>query len=149
MLNDIHDAVSRFLSANRESHLIEAVIDTSVSSASTGDSYKVVPYLNLWAFNVTKGRDLIAALREVAIAGDWGYLEDVVQERDSSTFDISLQKIYPHWPNDFVNGNRKIVNILMPTAKLLSSQTIYLFHHIDVWPPIDLKTGKEIDLSLL
>ena len=149
MQSDIYNAISQFLRTYHASHLIQAIIDTSISSASKGDNYKIVPYLNLWAFNVAKGRDLAAALREVANTDDWGRLEDAVQEQGSSCFEISLQSVYPRWPADIDNGNDKIVKILMSAAKLLSSETIFLFHHIDVWPPIDLKTGKQIDLSLL
>jgi hypothetical protein len=149
MHDDIYDTTSHFLRANREACLIEAVIDTSVPRVSEGDGYKVVPYLNLWAFNAIDGRDLVTTLRGVANTDDWGYLEDIVQEQDSSSFEIALESIYPLWPDDFDEGTEKIVNILISTAKLLPSETIYLFHHIDAWPSIDLKTGRNIDLSLL
>jgi hypothetical protein len=147
MYDDVDDAITRFLSANRECRLIEAVIDTSVAKDGGGESFKIVPYLNLWAFNISKNGDLKSALGQVAITDDWGFLADIVQEQDSSTFDISLEAIYPHWPGDLENGNEKIVNYLMSTAKLLSAETLYIFHHIDCWPPIDLCTGKDIDIT--
>ncbi|MEJ2692664.1 MAG: hypothetical protein P8166_06270, partial [Candidatus Thiodiazotropha sp.] len=107
----------------------------------------IVPYLNLRAFNVSKNNDLKSTLGQVASTDDWGYLEDIVQEQDSSTFEISLEAIYPRWPGDLEIGNEKIVNILMSKAKLLSPETLYLFHYIDSWPPIDLCTGKDIDIT--
>ncbi len=146
MHSNIDDVLTRFLAANCESDLIEVVIDTSVA---VGDGQEMVPYLNLWAFNVAKDRDLVSVLKEVANTENWGYLEDAVQERDSSIFEISLQSFYPRWPEDFDEGNERIVSVLVSAAKRLCSETACLFHHVDAWPPIDLKTGKEIDLALL
>ncbi len=147
MYDDIDDAITSFLSANHECDLIEAVIDTSVANDGGGESYNIVPYLNLWGFNISKNKNLKSALGQVAITDDWGFLADIVQEQDNSTYDISLEAVYPLWPNDLENGNEKIVNILMSKAKLLSPETLYLFHHIDDWPPIDLCTGKDIDIT--
>lgn len=147
MYDDIDDAITSFLSANHECHLIEAVIDTSVAKDGGGESYNIVPYLNLWAFNISKNKNLKSALGQVANTGDWGFLADIVQEQDNSTYDISLEAVYPLWPNDLENGNEKIVNILMSKTKLLSPETLYLFHYIDSWPPIDLCTGKDIDIT--
>jgi hypothetical protein len=72
MHSDIDDMLTHFLAANCGSDLIDIVIDTSVAM---GDGDEMVPDLNLWAF-------------DVANTENWGFLEDAVQERDSSALEI-------------------------------------------------------------
>ncbi len=147
MYDEINNAVTHFLSANHACHLIEAVIDTSLLKVNGESSAQYLPFLNLSALNISQDNDLMATLREVADTENWGYLEDIVQEQDSSFFEISLLEIFPHWPDDLDNGNARIISILMSNAKLISPETVYLFHHIDSWPPLDLRTGKDLDIS--
>lgn len=144
---DIDKSIAEFLSAYRNSDIMEAVIDTSVDRTAAKGSYTTVPYLNLYALNVFAGRNVKEALRKVAETADWGFWEDITEEQGTSDCEISLSHLYPHWPEDLDEGDRKVIHILTALKEILSAQTLFLFHHIDAWPPLDIRTGLAVDIS--
>lgn len=118
-----------FIETYRDADLLEAVIDTSVGG----------PYLNLWACRVHDGADLDDALRQVNATGDGGFLEAIVDELDSSSFQIRLAQVYPHWPDDLEQGDRTVIRLLDAASAGLPATTRVLFHHVDVWPAVVIR----------
>lgn len=141
------NAISEFLSTYRQADMIEAVIDTSVSHFPNTTSQSMIPYLNLYALNIFEGKNVGQALQQVADTDNWGFLADVTEEIGISDFEIPLTELYPRWPDDLDEGDRKVINILTAAKDSLSLKAMFLFHHVDVWPPFDVQTGIILDIS--
>ncbi|WP_255988188.1 hypothetical protein [Chitinolyticbacter albus] len=136
MKTDIEGAVRVFTAAHRHVDLVEAVVDTTGSR----------PYLNLWAWNIHQGKRFKDAMREVAATRNWGFLADIVNEGGSSTFIIALESMYPDWPDALDEGDKRMIRVLQAAASALPESTAFIFHHVAAWPPVDIRTGKAIDL---
>ena len=117
--------------------MVEVVVDTSVSG----------PYLNLWAWKIHQGRRFKNAMRKVSVNNDWGFFEDVVDEVGSSTFHIPLLEIYTSWPDNIEQGDKIIIQTLKSASSVLSLNTQFFFHHVDAWPPVDIRNEKKMDIS--
>ncbi|WP_148713829.1 hypothetical protein [Chitinolyticbacter meiyuanensis] len=137
MKNDIADAITAFIARHHHADLLEAMVDTSNG----------VPYLNLWAWHIQQGKQFGDAMQNVAESGDWGYLADIVDEAGSSTFSIALDSVYPDWPDALDHGDNSLIDVLHAAARALPERTVCMFHHIDAWPPVDVRSGQEMDFS--
>jgi hypothetical protein len=131
MEHALEAAVRRFVAAHRDADVVEAVVDTSVDG----------PCLNLWAWRIQNGKHFDDAMREVADTGDGGFLADIVDELGSSTFEIGLAAVYPQWPDAIERGDDALVRLLEAAAAGLPARTRCLFHHVDAWPAVAIRTG--------
>jgi hypothetical protein len=132
MTHALEAAVRSFVSAHRDADLLEAVVDTSVHG----------PCLNLWAWRIQQGKHFDDAMRDAADTQDWGILADIVDELGSSTFEIRLSGVYPDWPDAIAPGDRALVQMLEAAAARLPASTRFLFHHVDGWPAVAIRTGS-------
>ena len=143
-MNDrIRAGVNEFLSRYPMAEIVDAVIDTSVDKNNHGN---IVPYLNLSVLNVLQGKSFIEAMQHVAKTGDWGFFYDITDEKGVSCFKIELIDLYPDWPDDCEAGDKKVILILRDALNNLSNKTIGMFHHVDAWPAIDIRTGGSINV---
>jgi hypothetical protein len=75
-----------------------------------------------------------------------GFLSGIVGEKGCSTFHIPVTDVYPDCPDDLVRGKNALVQMLQGVMMVLSEQAIFFFHPVDTWPPVDIRTGKKMDL---
>lgn len=132
MQSSLQAALRRFLQAHHEADLVEAVIDTSVGT----------PWLNLWAWRLHPDTSLDEALAQVDAAQDWGLLKDIVDELGSSTFEIALAGVYPHWPEAIAQGDQALIRMLEAAAAGLPAHPRILFHHVDAFPAISIRPAR-------
>lgn len=131
MRDALESAVRQFLATYAHADLLEAVIDTSVQG----------PCLNLWAWRLLGDARLEDAMRASTDTGDWGCLFDVVDEIDSSTFQLRLAAFYPDWPGAIDRGDADVIGILQAAATGLPASTMLIFHHVDAWPAVTIPTA--------
>lgn len=125
-------AIHGFVSAHRDADVVEAVVDTSVNG----------PCLNLWAWSVQQGKRFDEAMREAADTLDRGFLEDILDEVGSITFEIGPMGLYPDWPEAIEQGDHALMQMLDAAAGELPAKTRLLFHHVDAWPIVTMRTGS-------
>jgi len=135
--------VGRFLTSNRGAALFEFVIDTTTLGA------RPAPVLNLWAWQATPQK-LAAGFAAAQANDDWGFFYDQLEELQSDTFGIVCTDEYPDWPVDVDAGDRAVMRALraeLSAAKGLRRGARALFHHVDVWPGVDLLTGQPFSVA--
>ena len=134
MEQDLANAVRAFFERHRTSDLLEAVVDSSVGG----------PCLNLWAWRLQPGASLQDAMDRVARTGDWGWLADIVEEDGSQVLGRGLAGIYPDWPDALEQGDARLLGLLQSAAAGLAAATAALFHHVDAWPAVDVRSGVAV-----
>lgn len=82
-------------------------IDTSAD-----ENTKIVPFLNIYSSLIFDDSNLDEAIKSAVDNCDSTYIEDVLQDIDSSSFEINLSAFYPDWPEELEIGDQKILNIL-------------------------------------
>ncbi|MDE1465506.1 hypothetical protein [Spartinivicinus poritis] len=151
MINNIENALRKFLFKYSEVDLLEVMIDTGAGKENISlerGGMNITPYLNLWACNIFEGESFFDAMKEVSEHDDWGFLEDITDQVGSNSFNISLTEFYPNWPEQVKQGDNKVIKLLGKNAKYLSNDTIFIFHHVWDWPAIDIRTGQELYIPM-
>lgn len=144
MNNPVEQRIKEFLIDYRYCDLIQAEIDTTCHSHNKTDTnlMGITPYLNLRALDIHEGNSFEEAMRKVSKTEDWGILEDITKQIGDMTFEVELTEFYPDWPENYEKGDLKVIHALNCAVNNLSQKTIFLFHHVDEWPAIDIRTGR-------
>ncbi|PXY41328.1 hypothetical protein DMB65_07960 [Flavobacterium cheongpyeongense] len=94
------------------SHEDNPVIVFIYIDTSTDENREIVPFLNIYASLIFDGANFDEAIKNAVDNCNSGYIEDVLQDIDSSSFEINLSVFYPDWPDEVEIGDQKILNIL-------------------------------------
>lgn len=103
----IEETLLRIVSHEDHPEIIFIYIDTS-----TDENIEIVPFLNIYGSLIFDEANLDEAIKNAVDNFDSGYIEDVLQDIDSSSFEINLSAFYPNWPEEVEIGDQKILNIL-------------------------------------
>ncbi|WP_163407013.1 hypothetical protein [Flavobacterium ajazii] len=87
--------------------IIFVYIDTSID-----EKMETVPFLNIYGSLIFDNGNFEEALKKAVYNCDSGYIEDVLEEIDSSSFEINLSAFYPNWPEKLEFGDHKVINII-------------------------------------
>lgn len=128
--NIIEDRLLRIVSHEGKPKIVFMYVDTT-----TDENMKVVPFLNIYGSLVFDEANFDAALVKAVDNSDSGYIEDILEEIDSSSFEINLSAFYPNWPDDIATGDQKVINVINSVIDKNQNnfnlvQKLY-FNHID------------------
>jgi hypothetical protein len=85
-------------------------IDTSISDIKKG---KIVPFLNLYAYTKFNKNDSLDQVIKTALDNhDLGFMIDILDLKTSSSFEISLEILYPNWPEKLDEGDAKVIGVI-------------------------------------
>nr|WP_294922239.1 hypothetical protein [uncultured Flavobacterium sp.] len=126
----IEETLLKIVSHEDNPTIIFVYIDTS-----TDESMVTVPFLNIYGSLVFDEASFDDALIQALENGDSGYIEDVLEEIDSSSFEINLSVFYPNWPEEIETGDQKIINSINSVInknkeKFNLVEKLY-FHYVD------------------
>ena len=106
---------------NDKPDVVMIYIDTSYD-----DESNIVPFLNIFGYKTFDNEDFDEAIKTALKQENEGFMWDVLDEFYSSTFDINLSVFYPQWPNNFEDGDQKVVTFI----KKILSKEMQRFEHI-------------------
>ena len=137
-MDRVQEVLCNFLKKHPSSDVVEVTVDTSVGSG--GD---LVPYLNLWAFQLQGGQNLDAALQQADDEEAMDFLYDVLDQRGSFSLEHEIGRLYPHWPEQIHEGDRALRRELRTVLETfpagMAPHTHVFFHHVDGFPLWDLR----------
>ena len=103
----IEDTLLKIVSHKDNPEIIFIYIDTSAA-----ENMEIVPFVNIYGSSVFDGANFDDALKMTIDNCDGGYIEDVLKEIDSSSFQINLSTFYPNWPDELESGDQKVINVI-------------------------------------
>ena len=131
----------------KEKHSLELQIEESLFNAVSGSSdivlleidtsaaldWKwIVPYLNLYSSNLPKDKNFDESFKKSIENEDMSYLYDIIDGYEDQ-FNINISNLYPKWPNEIENWDKKLVEIINTIIskypdKFAHLQIMYLTH---------------------
>ena len=126
----IEKTVKNIVSHEDNPTIIFIYIDTSVD-----ENMDTVPFFNIYGSLIFDEENFDDALTEAIDNCDSGYINDVLDEIDSSSFEINLSALYPNWPDEVEIGDEKVINIIKSVIdknkkKFNGVEKLY-FDHVD------------------
>lgn len=103
----IEEIVLKIVSHQDNPAIIFVYVDTSID-----ENMEMIPFFNISGSLVFNEANLDEALKKAVDNCDRGYIDDVLEEVDSSNFEINLSTFYPNWPDELQIGDQKVINIL-------------------------------------
>ena len=82
-------------------------IDTTYDENS-----EVVPFLNIYGSLTIQRYDLNNSIQKAIDNEDAGFIEDALEEIDSSEFEINLSAFYENWPDDLDSSDEELIDIV-------------------------------------
>lgn len=130
IVDRIEDELLRIVSHGGKPTIVFMYVDTT-----TDENMKIVPFLNIYGSLVFDEVNFDAAFVKAVDNSDSGYIEDILEEIDSSSFEINLSAFYPNWPDEIETGDHKVINIIKSVIdknqnKFNLVQKLY-FNHVD------------------
>ncbi|MCU0431791.1 MAG: hypothetical protein MUF42_17670 [Cytophagaceae bacterium] len=130
-LKKIQETLLHLATDYQASECIFMEIDTSVSNTNKKE---IVPYLNLYAHSKPNTNMRLDEFINTAIdQQDLGYMFDHIDLIFSSSFEMNLESVYPHWPEATEAGDEKIINALQESLaqhkeKFQAVKKIYFYY---------------------
>lgn len=125
----IEETLLKIVSHKNNPAIIFIDIDTSIENG------EIVPFLNIYGSLVFDEVSCDDALIQAVDNSDSSYIEGVLEEIDSSSFEINLSVFYPDWPEELETGDKKVISIINSLLnknkeKFNLVEKLY-FHYVD------------------
>ncbi|PXY47008.1 tetratricopeptide repeat protein [Flavobacterium hydrophilum] len=125
--------------------------------SSVDENMETVPFLNIYGNLIFDEENFDEALIQAVENNDSGYIQDVLEEIDSSSFEINISGFYPNWPNEVGTGDQKVIDtinsVINKNKKHFNLVEKLYFDHVDnfdfakiIDKPI-LKNNSEIEID--
>ena len=101
----IEKTLKNIVSHEDNPKIIFVYVDSSVD-----DDMEIVPFLNIYGSLILDEGNFDDALLQAVENNDSGYIQDVLEEIDSSSFEINISAFYPNWPDEVGTGDQKVID---------------------------------------
>lgn len=106
VLAQIEKALLRIVMHEGRPEIVFAELDTGGSAMPEEG---IIPYLNLIGSNVLGGKGFDEAIQLAIEEDEFGYIEDALDPVGWDNFEIRLPPLYPEWPENIEEGNKRVV----------------------------------------
>lgn len=103
----IENALLKIVTHEANPDVIFIYIDTSVD-----EKMETIPFLNIFGNKVREQYNFDDALKMAVENEDMGFVADILEDIDSTDFEINLSAFYPDWPGQLESGDEKILTII-------------------------------------